>query len=135
MILLVFLSNCGHDKLIEKPPLAKIEIVTDNYFGTDIQDPYRYMENLQDTMVQNWFKDQADYSRSILERISGRQSLIDKMVEFNKRESSKVSRVFITSNDKYFYEKETPNDKAPKLMYKASRTSEETILFDPNTYG
>ena len=47
---------------INKQPIAPIAPVTDNYFGTDVVDNYRYMENFDDPVVQKWVKAQADYT-------------------------------------------------------------------------
>ncbi|MCI5121469.1 MAG: S9 family peptidase, partial [Candidatus Electrothrix sp. AUS4] len=97
---------------------AKIQPVVDEYFGKKISDPYRYMENLQDPEVQTWFKSQADYARSVLDDIPGRQLLIDKMREFDKRKTSIINYLFITDNDLYFYLKTTPEDETGKLFYR-----------------
>ena len=32
----------------QKPPFARVENVVDEYFGVKVNDPYRYMENLDD---------------------------------------------------------------------------------------
>src|SRR6516164_9683998 len=48
------------------PPPAPVRSVTDEYFGTKVVDPYRYMENLKDPQVEAWFKAQNDYTRAIL---------------------------------------------------------------------
>jgi prolyl oligopeptidase len=47
---------------ITQPSLAPVDKVVDNYYGIDLTDPYRYMENLQDTGVVNWLKEQSDYT-------------------------------------------------------------------------
>ena len=78
----ILIVQCTTRKTIERPPLAQIEPVEDVYFGKKISDPYRHMENLQDSVVQKWFKSQAAYARTILHSISGRQYLIDKMHDF-----------------------------------------------------
>jgi protease II len=109
ILLLLAMVNCRRDVDIEKPPLAKVQIVVDNYFGKEISDPYRYMENLQDTVVQNWLKLQADYTRKVLNSIPGRQSLIEKMMEFDKRTTSQNLWPSITENDRYFYLKTKPS--------------------------
>jgi len=111
----ILLGNCTKDNLKNRPPLARIDPVTNNYFGTKITDPYRYMENLKVTSVVNWMKLQADYSRKILDRISGRQGLIDMMVDFFGRKSTRVGALQITDNDRYFYLKITPSDETGKL--------------------
>jgi hypothetical protein len=46
--------------------VAPVKPVTDDYYGTKIVDPYRYMENLKDLEVAGWMKAQNDYTRSVL---------------------------------------------------------------------
>ena len=104
----------------KKPPLAKVEVIVDNYFGKEIPDPYRYMENLQDTVVQDWLKLQSDYARQVLNSIPGRQSLSDKMMEFENRTTSKNSWPWVTENDRYFYSKTTLPNLTRKLYYTAN---------------
>lgn len=132
---LVLIMQCTADKRPQKPPLATANPVEDEYFGTKISDPYRYLENLQDSSVVQWMKAQADYSRTILNSIPGRQSLIDKMKEFDSRKSSRISYVIITDNDRYFYLKTTPADETGKLFYRDGYEGMETLLYDPETYS
>lgn len=135
ILLLLGMLNCTSEIIIEKPPLAKVQVVMDNYFGKEIPDPYRYMEDMKDSVVIEWFKSQAEYSRRILDRIPGRQALIDKMHEFDKRKSSKIGYALeITDNDRYFYLKSTPEDENKKLYYRAGFDGPEVLLFDPKTF-
>ena len=133
-LLILVMISCTTEMIIEKPPLAKVEIVVDNYFGQEISDPYRYMENLQDTLVQHWLKLQAEYTRKVLNSIQGRQSLIEKMMEFENRTTSQNSWPSVTENDRYFYLKTTLPDLTRKLYFKLNKESEEELLFDPGTY-
>lgn len=135
ILVILVITTCTTDKIIEKPPLVKVQVVVDNYFGREISDPYRYMENLQDSIVQNWFKSQSDYSRSVLNSISGRQSLIDKMLEFDQRKSSGIQWLQITDNDRYFYMKSTPEDETVKLYIRDGYEGTETLLYDPQTFS
>jgi prolyl oligopeptidase len=41
------------------PPIAPVESVIDHYFGTEVVDPYRYMEQSESPRVQEWMKAQA----------------------------------------------------------------------------
>jgi prolyl oligopeptidase len=79
-------------------------------------------------------KAESDYARNIINSIPGRQSLIDKMVEFDSRVSSKISSLNITDNDKYFYLKTTPDDETGKLYYRNGFEGDEIFLFDPMKY-
>jgi prolyl oligopeptidase len=132
--IMLVIVNCTKIETIEKPPLAKVEFIVDNYFGKEISDPYRYMENLQDTVVQNWLKLQADYARKVLNGIPGRQSLIEKMMEFENRTTSQNSWPWITENDRYFYVKTILPDLKRKIYFRLNKESEEELLFDPGIY-
>jgi len=48
------------------PPVAPIRDVVDPYWGTQVHDPYRYMEDLKSPEVQTWMKSQADYTDAAL---------------------------------------------------------------------
>ncbi|MBA7514064.1 hypothetical protein ES705_06088 [subsurface metagenome] len=52
ILLSLLMQSCATEMTEEKPPLAKVEVIVDNYFGKEISDPYRYMENLEDTVVR-----------------------------------------------------------------------------------
>lgn len=132
---LILLVHCTSNDIKQKPPLAVINPVEDEYFGVKVSDPYRYMENLEDSVVQKWIKEQADFSRSILNSITGRQALIDKMKEFDGRKSARINLYQITDNDRYFYLKTTPADETGKLFYRDGFKGEEFLLFDPETYS
>lgn len=128
------LPQCTSKTSIEKPPAIQPEPVTENYFGIEVTDPYRNLENLEDTMVINWMTAQANYARNIINSIPARQRLIDKMVEFDSRASSKAFNLKITDNDRYFYLKTTPEDETEILFYRDGFEGPEFFLFDPAKY-
>src|SRR5438093_467374 len=63
----------------QAPPTAPVRVVTEDYFGTKISDPYRYMENLKDPEVVKWFSEQDAYTRVVLSRIPGREALLKRI--------------------------------------------------------
>lgn len=132
-IAFIAFSGCKVNKT-ETPPAAPVNPITETIWGMEITDPYRYMENLEDTSVLNWFKSQSEYTRNALDNISGRQGLLDKLWEFDKRKSNRIYNVVITKNDKYFYLKETPKDETGKLFFRDGYNGTERLLFDPEIY-
>lgn len=134
-IAIISMVQCATESIREKPPLAQIKPVEDEYFGKKISDPYRYMEDLQDPEVKQWFKAQVDYSRSVLNSIPGRQSLINKMREFDSRKSSSISHLKITDNDRYFYLKTMSTDETGKLYFRDGYQGLESLLYDPQTFS
>ena len=134
LVTLLLLVDCTANRNDQKPALAEIRPIADSYFGTTITDPFRYMENLQDSTVIRWIMAQTDYSRNILNHIPGRQKLIDKMIDFDNRKSAMIPMLEITENERYFYLKTTPADETCKLYYRDGIVGEEKLLFDPKSF-
>lgn len=136
LFILVVLCYCTPKEQSQSAQLPSINPVpvSETHFGMELTDDYRNLEDLKDTNVVNWMKAQADYARSFLDNIPGRQGLIDKMVEFDARSSSKISYLNITENNLYFYLKTTPEDETGILYYRDGYEGEEIFLFDPMKY-
>lgn len=116
-------------------PVAEIKTVTDEYYGHTIEDPYRYMENLEDEKVADWFKKQGEYTRNVLDNINGRNDLLKAYKEYDSRMKHNIYNLNITKNDYYFYLKSTPNDDTGKLFFRKGYGGEEQLLFDPHNYN
>lgn len=66
-----------------QPPVAPVRPVVDDYFGTKVTDPYRWMEDMKNPELLDWMKAQNAYTRQTLEAIPGRQKLLDRLTELN----------------------------------------------------
>lgn len=132
LIILIFIG-CTNDST-NKPSLAPGKEIEDTYFGINLNDPYRYMENLKDTNVINWMKEQSIYSQNVIHSITGRQQLLDKMEEFDNRRTEKIYNVSVTENDFYFYLKLASAEEIGKLYYRNGTNGPETLLLDPKNY-
>ena len=118
----------------QSPPVAPVRNVTDTYFGTTVNDPYRYMENLADPKVAAWMKAQSDYARSVLDRIPGRKEYLARVQTLDNAVAAQVSDIRRLSNDHYFYCKRLPTDNTPKLYGREGLTGKETLLVDPDAF-
>ena len=73
--------------------------MTDDYFGAEIVDPYRWMEAL-DAPTVTWMKAQGAYTRAVLDSIAPRQALLEKISAFtaafgwSRRSRSTVDEAF-----------------------------------------
>lgn len=108
--------------------------VSETYFGKNIVDNYRYVENSEDSLVQKWFKQSNVEAREILDNISGRNEFVEQFIEFEKRKTFSVTLLTITEDDFYFYVKKIDEDKTGKLYCKKGEKGKETLLFDPINY-
>src|SRR5271156_1852924 len=82
-------------------PVAPVRPVTDTYFGTDVVDPYRWMEDLKSPEVQDWMKAQAAYTKDYLSKLPGRDDLI-KRIEALDNASTRVGGLTLCGT-RYFY--------------------------------
>ena len=112
-------------------PVAPVRPVVDDYFGTEITDPYRYMEDLEDPEVQAWMKAQADYTEHILGLIPGRDEIYNRMLELDASVPAKVAGVQRLANGKVFYRKRMPGEEVSKLYMREGFDGEEVLLIDP----
>ncbi|MDQ6763461.1 MAG: prolyl oligopeptidase family serine peptidase, partial [Bacteroidota bacterium] len=114
-------------------PDSKTIQASDTYFGTTIYDPYRWLEDLKNQEVQDWFKTQADYTNTQLAKIPNLDKLIQ---EFKNYDETRPVQYFplVKAGGKYFYQKRLPGDQTSKLYYRQGETGKEILLFDPQKY-
>ena len=114
------------------PKTPKIA-VTENLWGIDYQDDYRWLENMKDPKVVSWFKQQADLTNSVMNTISGRDELIQ---EWRKLALLQPAIIFseAEANGKYFFQKRNPGEKVSKVYYRENLNGDDHLLFDPQTF-
>ena len=84
-VLLIPLAAQSQDRAPARPPVAAVKPVTDDYFGTKITDPYRWMEaGASDPEFLAYLKAQNDYTRSTLAPLAGqRNKLLARLEELD----------------------------------------------------
>lgn len=103
--------------------------VSQNYFGTTVTDPYRYMEDLNDSNVQSWIKAQNDYTRATLASVSGRKHLLSRIQELDQAVSQvQAARL---PGDVYLLLKMDSTESTPKLYIRHGLKGQEKLLLDP----
>lgn len=114
-------------------PATRTVDSTDTYFGVTYKDPYRWLEYIKQPEVETWFKQQADYSNSILNNISGRDELIAEWKKLDKLQPPGLNgRSY--EGGRLFYRKTMPGESVGKLYYREGMNGKEQLLFDPTTY-
>jgi prolyl oligopeptidase len=116
------------------PPVTKKTPVTDTYYGKQVVDNYRWLENVNDPEVQSWFKSQGEYTDNIMKKIPGRDSLVKEWMALDKLKPAERYRLSM-HNNRYFYLKQLPEEKVGKLYYRDGKSGKEILLFDPATYA
>lgn len=114
---------------LEYPVTAKVS-QTDNYFGTQVADPYRWLEVSDSAAVTAWVKDQNKATFGYLEKIPFRKTLLTRLSELYNY--PKYSAPFKGGN-RYFYFKNDGLQNQSVLYVQNSLTDSSKVLLDPNT--
>ena len=69
---LLFIISCKK-KEMSKSNLAPKTTVTTEYHNQKVNDSYRYMENLKDSIFLSWVKEQETHTKEALNSISNRK--------------------------------------------------------------
>jgi len=109
--------------------VAPVKPVTDDYFGTKVVDPYRYMENLENPEVQAWMKAQNDHARAVLAAIPGRDQLLARIRELDQ--SVPQVQAQRLPGDLYLCLKLLTGEDVAKLYVRSDLNGEDRLLMDP----
>lgn len=113
-------------------PVGRVEIVRDTYFGTTVDDPYRWMEDRYSNEFETWLQEQAAYTRAHLGALSERTPLKARIEALSS--AGPMVRDLKTAGERVFYLKQEPGEELPKLVCRSiSKGEGEQVLFDPNT--
>lgn len=132
-VLLLFLGISGTCLAQYQYPETKKGNHKDQYWDKTIADPYRWLENANDSNTEEWIKAQNNFTEKILAKIPGQEDLINELKVLGS-ENPMSYRDFKKGGDYYFYYKRLPNEQTPKIYQKHSVTNQESFVFDPMQY-
>src|SRR5262245_16502836 len=87
----------------QKPTAFPSEKVSDTYFGTRVEDPYRALEKVKDPQVQAWMKAQADSAHATLRGLPGYKKLLERVAELDNATESAISDVRRSADGTLFF--------------------------------
>ncbi len=113
---------------IKYPKTKKVNVV-DNYFGTKISDPYRWLENDTSLETKNWIKAENKITFEYLSKIPFRQKIKNRLKQIINY--PKISTPFKLGN-LYFYYKNTGLQNQSILYVTKDTKLNGEIILDPN---
>jgi prolyl oligopeptidase len=128
-----FLSGPASALSIEPPPPAPVRMATDTYFGTAVNDPYRWLENVKDPEVEQWMRAQADYTRAVLDAIPGRDALRRRIDELDAAVPARVIDVQRRPGKRIFFQSRGAKENQFKLYVRDAKGTR--LLVDPEAIG
>lgn len=116
---------------LEYPKTVKTE-VTDNYFGTIVQDPYRWLENDTAADTKAWVLEQNKVTHSYLGQIPYRDAIKQRITELNN--FAKYGAPF-KAGDYLFFLKNNGLQNQAVWYYQKGLTGNPEVFMDPNTFS
>ncbi len=115
---------------INYPETKKIDHV-DTYFGEQISDPYRWLEDDRSAETEAWVKAQNVVTYGYLEQIPYRNQLKSRMEQLWNYE--KISAPFTEGNFTYYYKNNGLQNQS--VLFRKDKLGKEEIFLDPNTFS
>ncbi|MEN9873889.1 MAG: hypothetical protein RL186_786 [Pseudomonadota bacterium] len=109
-------------------PSARVEPVTETFFGEAVTDPYRWMENAKDPEWAPFMQANAKHARGILDQIAGRAAM-------NTRISALTGAFDVVSSvkrkgERLFFQKRVAGQQSFAVFVREA--DRERVLIDPN---
>ncbi|MDG1571579.1 prolyl oligopeptidase family serine peptidase [Robiginitalea sp. M366] len=133
--LAILLAACGNPNSeamkINYPTTAKVDTV-DTYFGTEVPDPYRWLEDDRSPETEAWVREQNGVTFGYLDQIPYREALKKRLETLWNYE--KLGTPFREGGYTYFYKNDGLQNQYVLYRRKSDEAAEEVFL-DPNTFS
>ena len=110
-------------------PQTPIREVKEEHFGTEVSDPYRWLEDTKNPEVVAWLKAENDYTRAVLDSLPELAGLKARIHALNDAGVT-VSSVQLEGN-RVFYFKTSPGTDNRSLFVREGFAGKERLLVDP----
>ncbi len=125
---LVWLPGCKKEEKIAYPVTKKVDQV-DDYFGTKVADPYRWLEDDNAADVKEWVKAQNDVTFGTLAKIPFREKIRKRVTDiFNYPRYSSPFRV----GEYYFFYKNDGLQNQSVIYIQKGLEGRPEVFIDPN---
>lgn len=136
VLFLIFMSCQEKSKndiiSVTYPDTKKVDTV-DTYFGVEVKDPYRWLEDDRSAETAEWVKAENKVTFGYLEKIPFREELKKRLSDLWNYE--KVGAPFHEGDYTYFYKNDGLQNQYVIYRYKTGEdTSTAEVFLDPNTF-
>ena len=109
------------------PPPTATETVTDNLHGTEIADPYRWLEDAKSPQTRGWIASQMKYTESYLSQVKIRPQIVDDLTKLQRVDVYSVPAEY---GGKFFFEKRLADENQSSIYMRDGWTGADIRLVD-----
>ena len=120
--------SCSTEKPVQYPTAKKVD-VKDNYFGTEVEDPYRWLEDDNSAETAEWVKAENKVTFGYLNQLPYREQIKNRLTEL--WDYPKYGTPFKEAGQYFFYKNNGLQNQSV-LYTTADLSTEPTVLLDPN---
>jgi prolyl oligopeptidase len=118
-------------KKYDYPP-ARVSDVVDDYHGTKVADPYRWLEDASSEETVKWVEAENELTQQFLAAVPARQGIEERLTKlWNYPRYSLPYK----EGDRYFFYKNDGLQNQSVLYMQKTLTSEPVVVLDPNTWS
>lgn len=115
-------------------PETRLDNHVDTYFGQEVADPFRWLEDDRSEETGEWVKAQNKVTFDYLDQIPYRNSLKERLTEIWNYE--KIGAPFVRGNYTYFYKNDGLQNQSVLYRYANDEKPEDAKVFlDPNEFS
>ena len=112
-------------------PQTKTIDVRDSYFGIEVSDPYRWLEDDRAEDTKQWVSAQNEVTNNYLSRIPFRDAIRKRLTELWNYE--KYSAPFKEGDYTYFYKNDGLQNQS--VLFRQKGGGQPEVFLDPNTFS
>ena len=112
-------------------PITKKGNVIDTYFNTEVNDPYRWLEDDKSLETENWVKEQNKVTYAHLDEIPYRKTLNDRLSKLWNYE--KIGAPFKEGGNEYYYKNDGLQNQY--VIFRKNAKGADEVFLDPNTFS
>ncbi len=134
LIGLLALAGCENgmkDETFQYPESRQVD-VTDDYHGTTVADPWRWLEDMESPEVKAWVSAQNALAEPYLEAIPERQAIIERLTALWNYERYSVP---FKEGGRYFYRRNDGLQNHAVLYVTDAPDAQARVLLDPNSFS
>src|SRR5512146_1178968 len=128
-LLSLLIAGCSTEKKENKMPDTRKDSVVTNYFGIQVADPFRWLENGDSPEVKKWIEYQNNYTNKVLSGFSEAGKMESRIKELETTSSEKYDPRFI--NDRLYFMQSTPPQAQAVIASQTWPDGSTNILVDP----
>ncbi len=129
-ICLILFSSCNFNKVVDYQKTKKIPVV-DTYYGNEIIDNYRWLEDDLSKETGEWVDKQNQTTFNYLEKIPYREELKNRLK--NLWDYEKVSAPF--KHGQYTYVFKNSGLQNQRVLYRSGNDLQQELFLDPNKFS